>query len=359
MINVPISNPIRFRPLTGQTETNFDNEFDSDFNRENRSIKPFYQLYNSTFEFQAVTDEDVSLAASQYNVEFARSYTVDVIEKNGLYFHTFTMDDNFACGQIVISLVDQSTVTPVFLSEHLKYVTDEKDLHKFEWYNFDDSMLLEYFLSGLVCKTYLKCLLDWFQPGGDSSVFDNQGVDVKLESTLQRIMRLTADVPAYMAEIISAATDHDHFYIDDVEYTTAKKPTVTRIGNSNIYRLECELTQSALIGINTHDTGFEQLTNETIMNISNNSVTSSFEVALPAGYLLHVITAVLKAGSGTIEIGTTEGGGDILTETSIGISNPIITSVEHLHIDSATTIYVTIDGGCTLDVNVQLIKNIE
>ena len=43
MIDVPKANPVLFRPLTGQTDTNFDNLMEDDYRGENRMIRPFAQ----------------------------------------------------------------------------------------------------------------------------------------------------------------------------------------------------------------------------------------------------------------------------------------------------------------------------
>ena len=62
MINVPISNPIRFRPLLGQTAANFDNTFDDDYIGYQ---KPWSQnVLQSGWQLQIVSDTDYMSGAT-------------------------------------------------------------------------------------------------------------------------------------------------------------------------------------------------------------------------------------------------------------------------------------------------------
>jgi hypothetical protein len=91
--------------------------------------------------------------------------------------------------------------------------------------------------------------------GGESSIYSNQGEEVKLKETVQRVMLLECELPGYMIEILRLATAHDHFYINEVEYVRKDEPTITQLGTSGMYSFSAKVTQRTIIGLNTHDVG--------------------------------------------------------------------------------------------------------
>lgn len=372
MISVPLSNAIKFRPVTGQTAKNFDNVFIDDF----KGLKKEFvnKIESGTQQVQVVSDTyygDVN-ACSLGVVEYVdgwlwSSSLQSVYSIDGLYYYTFLITpDATGCFKLYI-VVDESPVVEYYESEWLEVIESESDLiedsenyHKVEWFNHDNAFSTEYRVSSFVPKLLLESRLTYQGAAGDSIIFDNQGDEVKLKETVQRLMKFDADVPDYMAEILTLAAAHDRFFIDDVEYVTSKKPTVSQLGRSKFYKFELELKQSAVLGLNTHDTGFDcdALTTEDIMNITAVGKTSSFTVDIPENYLLHLITIFWRSGAGAdITCGTAVEGTDLMAAQTINSGNNVYTEVIHQPFESATTIYFTIDGTINCDVNVQIIRN--
>ena len=370
MIDIPLANPVKFRPLTGQTEVNFDNTFEDDYTGENRNIKPFSQyVLADDWQLQVVTDYNAFDESGNCSIDIVENFegTVNgfgpptVVELGGLYYYTFTIrPQNTGCFKLwviesnVYVFESEWLHNPIGGIESMRLTTP--NIFKVEWFNLENNFGLEYVNSNLVNIAYVEGKMIWGQPAGDVTVFDNQGEEIKLKEIVQRVFNLSVECPAYFAEMLTIAMAHDKFYINDVEYISTKKAQVSQIGNSNLYSFNAELIQVTVLGINTHDTGFDcdasKLLNM-ILNISEQAVTGSFTETIPVGYLLHVMTSVINSGSATVEIGTTLGGDDILTSTALATG-----SIElNYPAESTQTIYVTVTGTINFDVNLQLLKN--
>jgi len=373
MIAVPISNPIKFRPVTGQTDVNFDNQMSELYNG---MTKPFSQLVaEDEWHVQVVTDtyygEGVTctLGVCEYDSGWVWSTFESVNQIDGLYRYTFLITPTLT-GCFKLYVITNVADTPVIYheSEWLLNMVDvdayrlaNPDIFKLEWFNTENAFQAEYAISGFVAKAFIQAKLTYQGMAGDAVIFDNQGDDVKLKATVQRLMKFECEVPDYLAEIIGVGMDHDSFFINDVEYITSKKPTFTQLGRSNAYKFEAELKQAAVIGLNTHDTGFNcdaPNFNNMILNDTQIGKTASFTVEAPADYLLHMITVIWGSGTATIACGTTAGGSDIFPAETIAIAEPTVIEVNYA-LESATTLYFTIVGTVLMDVNLQYILNRE
>lgn len=373
MINVPISNPIRFRPLIGQTDTNFDNTFAKDFNG---LAKPYAQpIAADDWYIQVVSDVDyydpdtvtsdlvIRAVYADDSTEYMEVPIVTYV--NGYYYYLFTMRPNYTgCVKFIVELY--GTGEEYFESEWCEniittaYRAANPDIFKLEWFNNEAAFTAEYAVTGFVPLAYVSGRMTYQTAGGEAVIFDNLGEEVKLKEIVQRIFKFDAELPDYLCEVLTVGMAHDFFYINDVQFVTSKKPIVTQLGRSNICKFEAEVKQVTIPGLNTHDTGFDcdaQLT-ETIMNLLNENKAADFTDDMPAGYLLHVITVVYKSGTTSdVSVGTTLGGTDVMAAQTITTSNDLYTEVVHLPFTAATTLYVTVDGDAVVDVNFQLIKN--
>jgi len=379
MINVPLCNPVRFRPLIGQTDANFDNTFAEDWNGQKR---PFSQIVApDDWLIQVVSDVDYYDDEGQSSdlvirLEYADGepeYLPDVpvvTELQGLYYYNYNIRPSFTgCFQMIVEVF--STETDYFRSEWCEVQTgyvdqlreDNPDVRKIEWFNQENAFAANFVESGFVGLAYVEAKMYLQSPAGDVLVFDNQGDEVKLKEVFQRVFQFSAELPDYLCETLALAMAHDRFFINDVEFISNKKPAFTQLsGRSNMYRIDAELKQVTAIGLNTHDAGFDcdALTTEKIMNITETGSTTDFTVEAPAGYLLHVITVTWISGTGSdVYCGTTEGGTDIMTSQTMNSGNPLYTEVTHLDIASATTLFFSVDGTATVDVNFQFIKSAE
>jgi len=374
MIDIPISNPVRFRPLTGQTEPNFDNTFEDDYTGENRTNKPFAQYVSADgWYLQVVTDYNTLDESGNCSVDIVENYegTVNgfgppvIIEMGGFYYHTFEIRPmNTGCFKLWC--VDGTDY--LFESEWLHNPVggiatlraSNTNLYLVEWYNIENNYGIEYVESGLVNRAYIEAKLIWGQPAGDSVIFDNQGEEVKLKETVQRVFMLSLDAPAYICEMLTVAMSHDMFFINDMQYINSKKPQVSQIGNSNIYSFNSELKQVAVIGLNTHDTGFDcdasKLLNM-ILNSTFTGVSTSFTDTAPSGYVLHLLTVLWVSGDGTLSLGTTAGGTDIFSAENVDSVDNLQTIEVNLPIESTQILYATITGTVSMTVNFQYLKN--
>jgi len=376
MIAVPKHNPILFRPLTGQTAPNFDNTFADDYRGENRSIRKFSQICaEDTWQIQVVTDYNAWLDDTNCDIKIIeRIAGVDTVigdpptmtQLGGLYYYTFDIAPvSTGCFKLWVLLNEDTVYTHE--SEWIYVpaagidaeIEGNANLFRLDWFNLENNGI-DYVVSGFVGRAYIEGKLILGQTAGDVTVFDNQGEEVKLEEIVQRVMMFTAEVPDYLAEQIGLWMAHDEFMINDVKYVTSKKPTIAQIGNSNMYLLTAELKQFSVIGINTHDVGFDcdaATLNTMIVNDTQVAKTASFTVEAPSGYMLHAVTLVRNTGSASIELGTTATGDEVFTATTIDGTDALVTVQTHYAMSTATTLYFTVTGAVNFDVNLQYILN--
>jgi len=366
MINVPISNPIRFRPLTGQTAPNFDNTFDDDYLGYQ---KPFSQnVLQSGWKLQVVSDTDYMSGATSDLILFVdyENGSTDSLDEpvctelNGLYYYTFDLNLNYTgCAKIFARIF--STDTDYWESEWVHVLTEITETHNLvlEWFNHENQFGMNYVESGMVNLLNVEAKFDYWQPTGDITVFDNLGEDVKLKEVVQRVMKFETEVPSFVAEILVLAMSHDRFFINDVQYVNGKKPTIQQIGKSNVYKFEAELTQAVIVGINTHDTGFDcdGGTNPDRLTVTL-TTTETDTVELPSGYQLHVVTGEYQSGTYAVTIGgTTVGDDDLWESTNFSSSETMHAWMFNIDLTSSMTVYVGFQSGdAEVEFNFELIK---
>jgi len=377
MIDVPKSNPILFRPLTGQTSPNFDNTFTDDYTGENRTIRKFSQVCaEDGWQIQVVTDYNAWLDDTNCDIKIIeRIAGVDTVigdpptmtQLGGLYYYTFSIAPvSTGCFKLWVLLNEDTEYTheSEWIYIHAAGIEDTQaenaNLFRLEWFNLENGFSLDYVVSGFVGQAHIEGKLILGQPAGDVTVFDNQGEEIKLKEIVQRVMMFTAEVPDYLAEQLILWMAHDEFMINDVKYVTSKKPTIEQKGNSNIYLITAELHQFSVLGINTHDVGFDcdaATLNTMILNQTEVAKTASFTVEAPAGYMLHTVTLVRNTGSAGIELGITATGDEVFTSTTIDGTDALVTVQTHYALATATTLYFTVTGTVNFDVNLQYILN--
>ncbi len=172
-------------------------------------------------------------------------------------YDTYTIDLSLYAGEscyceVFSEVLDEGKILG-YSSEPFTVGTDLK-AYRFEWTNNDNGFMMDY-SAGLTHVMQLTGRGKRLNFAGDSSIYSNQGEDVKLKETVSRVFEIELHVPDYIAELFILATAHDHFYINEIEFVTTKKPTVTQSGNSNMYVLSGEFKQRTVIGLNTHDVG--------------------------------------------------------------------------------------------------------
>jgi hypothetical protein len=134
------------------------------------------------------------------------------------------------------------------------HVTDQPTYLLTEWFNSENAFQMDYSV-GLTHSLQIEAKQWKMTFGGDASIYLNQGEEVKLKETVQRVFILECELPDYMIELLRLATAHDHFYINEVEFVRKDEPVITQLGTSGMYTFSAKVTQRAVIGLNTHDVG--------------------------------------------------------------------------------------------------------
>jgi len=376
MIDVPLTNPILFRPLLGQTAPNFDNIFADDYKGENRTIRKFSQVCaEDGWQIQVVTDYNAWLDDTNCDIKIIeRIAGVDtpigdpptMTQLGSTYYYTFNIKPTSRkCFKLWVLLNEDTIYTHEsewinVPSAGIEAAQEENaNLFRFNWFGLENSML-DYVVSGFVGTAWIEGKMVLGQTAGEATIFDNQGEEVKLKHIIKRVMMFSAEVPDYLAAQIVSWTALDEFFINDVKYVASKEPTHSQIGNSNMHLLTAELKQYSPIGINTHDVGFDcdAATIQTmIVNALHVSKTGSFTVEAPSGYLLHTVTLVRNSGSADIKLGIAAEGDEVFTDNTIDGTDTLVAVQCHYPLDSATTLYFTVTGTVNFDVNLQYIKN--
>jgi hypothetical protein len=169
--------------------------------------------------------------------------------------------------EIDFSLVDKytrfsATNTPTgqkWLSDIYEVLPSiDKNWYKLQWFNRDNIYYINY-STDIVHMMRVKALFNEYEPGGESTVFDNGGKETKTFETIQRIIKL--DIPEIhrsTAEIIKVALAHTNFYISITnsieekafQFISNDNPDVTKIGRTNLVNLSVNLTATNILGVN-------------------------------------------------------------------------------------------------------------
>ena len=258
MINVPLAQSIRFRPIN-TLRPNFDNTFAADTGGAPYAFTFYVPAADK--QIQVVTlDDNESLSYMDLIHNGTRTRITDLATSFiGVYkYETYTIDlslyPNQCCYiEVFLEPSPGDGETLAYRSERFT-VTDQPNYLLIEWFNDENAFQMDYSV-GLVHSMQIEAKLEDLGFGGDVSVYSNQGEEVKLKETAQRLFVLKCELPDYMAELLRLATSHDHFYINEVEFVRTEQPVATKLGTSHMYSFSAKVTQRNVIGLNTHDVG--------------------------------------------------------------------------------------------------------
>lgn len=360
-LTIAMANAIRFRPVN-EAYRNLDNTFDLDDIVHNKLINngllQRYQGDYVTIQAKASTGVAVTCRAWYNNAWVA--IASNLLSTLGAFDYTefpFSFE-TFTAGYVYFEITDG---TEIWRSELIECSGIDDDYLKIEWFNQENGFEMNY-LSGIVPLMYVFGNMTYAAPGGESVVYDNQGNETKLKEIVQRTVSIECYMQAHVAEQLTLAMAHDRFFINEVEFVSSKKPGFSQEGNSNIYKFTAELVQRNVVGLNTHDVGFDPdggLIDDFIMNMEllNNSGNAVLNV--PAGYLLHTITCIWLSGTNfTIIAGTAASTDDIMEAIHPLVSDPLIVAAIHHDSPDASIVYFTHSGEAgTVNLYIQLIKN--
>lgn len=240
-------------------------------------------------------------------------------------------------------------------------ITAADDLLQIEYFNYDAAFEVDY-STGIVHLLRVPGQVLEYRPGGEISVFDNQNEVTKIKDEVKRVLVMrTLPVPRYIAEMIRVAVAHDKLFVDETEFVVDDMPEVAAVGS--MVTVTVNLTQRNVIGLNTHDVGFDcdEISNNETMVLQELAASGGISFTVPEGYLIATITGQRTAGSPTIKAGTAPAGDDVLYEMALNDTDPIwsvATINTELDPDDDATLYVTISGvGATANIFVLLLKN--
>ena len=256
-------------------------------------------------------------------------------------------------------LTDAAAHYQYWYSEPVELCTEDDGLLMVEFFNVENAFEVDY-TTNITHLLRVEGQLKEYKPGGESSVFDNQSEITKIKDEVKRMLIFkTEPIPAYLAEMLTVAMAHDKLFINEVEFVSESKSEFDN-NSSNLGIFSVTLTQRNVIGLNTHDIGYNCDSTSGTMVLQQLAASGQKSFAIVSDYMILTLTGYRVAGSPTIKAGTTPGGDDILS--SMVLSPSYVTEVALIPTDKASipggTLYVTVSGaGATANIYIILIKN--
>lgn len=376
---ISIASSLKFRKDDGLLPSP-DNTFHADQVRPGGFKKDFYiPVYP--------TDSPIIQAKVLYSQTFDIQYSEDCWKTWTKYKDSTlkTTGPTYDYHEVVIDFADFSCKTVQFwirilasngnpledwYSEPVKILpVEDENLLLIEFFNNylenEDNLFHVDYSTGITHQIRIYGTLLEYKAAGEVSVFDNQQELTKILGEVKRQMTLKTDpIPAYLAEMLWVAMQHDHFYINETEYVCEQAPEYeNNIGG--LAGFSVTLTQRTVLGLNAHDIGFQcdATTNSDTMVLQIEDASGMNTLAVPAGYMIGYISGVRKTGDPVIIAGRTPGGTDLLENMSLNSTDNIYDVADlgqKLNAsDSGGSLYIGISGaGATADITVLIFKNI-
>lgn len=367
---ISIASSIRFRKEDALRPT-FDNTLsynESFLNAMNHRY--CHKLYTDdviTIQVKVPVDDSFSIVSSENNGAWT-AVTGEAKVTDGTTYDYWEVELDMAdyTGpylQFRIAIISEEEIQEYWISEMIELVTEATDdgLLQVEFFNVDNAFNVDY-TSGIAHLLRVESEMKEYRGQGEGSVFDNQEEVTRLKGEVKRILLFKTDpIPRFLAEMLVVALAHDKFFVNEIEFVAETEPEIENNG-SNLVVLSVPLTQREVIGLNTHDVGFDcdaQTTDDMIV-LESLAASGQISFSITDDYMVLTITGERTAGSPTITAGTTPGGTDILT--SMELSASYLVEVALVTVDKASisggTLYVEISGvGATANIYVATIKN--
>lgn len=263
-------------------------------------------------------------------------------------------------------ITENESVVETWISEPVQVIAADTRYLLIEFFNLEDKFHCYYTnpteADRITHRIRVKGVFRKYKSGGETSVFDNQDEIVKIKDEVKRMLTLeTEPIPAYLAEMITVATAHDKFFINEVEFVAENKPEY-ETGGGDLASLTCTLTQRNVIGLNTHDIGLNcnSISDTYTMVLQEENASGQKSFTVPEGYLIATITGYRTAGNPVIIAGTTPGGNEILYGMNLSSGTPLEVATVNTEIANTgdQTLYAEVTGtGATANIYVLLIKN--
>jgi len=279
----------------------------------------------------------------------------EIIPSNVKNMPTFAIHDfilTFSAIEPCFYLEAKESGTVKHTSEWQEVIEETDGYLKIEWTNLDllsNSFEFDYLTAAAIANVnYMLVkgrLLD-YEPSGEETVYDNQEKTEIIKANYYRGLSLELEViPRQIAEIIGIATRHDEFQVNEVSFVASEIPEMEMFGAA--IQFKAILKQPLILGINTHDIGFDcdSTTTDMIENKGFEDASGSDSAAVTEGYGLTQIVAKTLSGSPVLKVGYTVGGDEIVRSRTIGNTILIDNNRFTPNIGAAWTIYFEVSSG--------------
>lgn len=370
---IAVASSIKFR-LDNKQSASWDNTRHND--RADRGLWPhkyfqkFYDDDTVTLQVKVATGQTIKVYYSEECWGVWTLIDTGTLEVDGDDYDFYEQVIDFADYDMetIQFKVEIYTAAPAlystWISEPCQILTEADDeILQVEFFNQDEDNYFHVdYSTGISHLLNVESVCREWRPGGEVSVFDNQEEITKTLDEVKRILIFKTDpVPGYLAEMLRVAFAHDRVFVNEVEFVAEALPEVEPFGD--LYIFSVNLTQKSVIGLNTHDVGFDcdsVSTDDSMIVLQELAASGQKSFAITDDYMILTITGERVAGSPTITAGTTAGGTDILT--SMALTESYTVEVALVPVDKASisggTLYVEVSGaGATANIYVTTIKN--
>lgn len=375
---ISIASSIKFREVIDGALASFDSTFHEDEAFANAAHIPYWQKVYATdtvtIQVKVLTGQTVTVEYTDTNSLFIdnlsgwMSLGGESLKISGTVYDIYEVEIDFSSFRATylkfqICTVEDEAIVETWISEPVEILQEtDPDLQLIEFFNYDNAFEVDY--STDIChQLRVTSYLKEYKPGGDVSVFDNQNEVTKIKDEVKRILVFRTDpIPRYLFEMLRMAFAHDKLFVNEVEFTAESLPEIDN-DSSNLVIFTANLTQRNVIGLNTHDVGFDcdSATTNGIMVMQEEEASGQVTFVIPDGYLIAYVTGYRTAGDPVIKAGTSVGGDEVVTGMNLSATNPYETyNVGYPLSAGDHDLYVDISGsGATATIIVLLIYNRE
>jgi hypothetical protein len=300
MLIISPENSIIFK-LRNNLRKNFDNTLSFEETETNSVNIPFCQKWDqvNTVKVQVQTDEPTTSTEIIVLDDDGSQLAVTLIKTvSGLFFYEF--DVVMAARDSFYLTVEQGTVK--YRSEWQK-VTDTENLVRFDYFNYENTevyYLPDDFQNQIAFFFYVDGIVKDYTPSGEREVIDDQEEKENIYEEIYRNLALKTNyISKSLAEKIKIASSLDVFVVNDAQFIKTDDIEVVP-NNSNLVSVNAVFVQKGIIGLNTHDTGFDcsaVIINDDYMLIELDNVSGNQSGVISAKYMLQNIAVFWKAGT--------------------------------------------------------------
>jgi len=337
MLVSSILNTVSFKDISGSFP-NRHNTLYNDRKIGGLTLKKYFQKFNNADSIYLQFSSDVAtvptLRSYLYettiqNTAIAGSLVSSYSGVDDRYYFNFeiSLDSNYNNKTLYFKCFqgsDTLTSEPMCVSDYSDEIS-RGDLKKIQYANLDiNSFSDSYFIdwTALDYMYFYVEAIDEYKSDGSLDNFEDVDQKINIASKLFGGLTLkTGGIPDYLAEKIIAASMLDLFTINDIQYIANKVGEPEIYGNSTLFQLSLDLTETHTVGLNSDDLGIIVTTNtEDVIQVKKNSnVTGGgWQVENPEGFMLHSVqikhNVASAAAIATVKCGTSIAGDDIIDE---------------------------------------------